>query len=44
LAGYPVEELFAAIDYDSSDDFPIPFSIISKYQLKDEQLQDSLKK
>jgi Integrase zinc binding domain len=37
------EELFAAIDYDPSDDFPVSFSIITKYQLKDEQFQSSLK-
>jgi RNase H-like domain found in reverse transcriptase/Integrase zinc binding domain len=43
LAAYSTEELFSAIDYDPSDDFPVSFSIISKYQLKDEQFQSSLK-
>jgi RNase H-like domain found in reverse transcriptase/Integrase zinc binding domain len=43
LAVYSTEELFAAIDYDPSDDLPVFFSIISKYQLKDELFQSSLK-
>jgi hypothetical protein len=42
LDAYSNEELFAAIDYDPSD-FSVSFSIISKYQLKDEQFQSSLK-
>jgi hypothetical protein len=37
----PTEEIFAAIQYDPTDDFPVYFAIISKYQLKDEQLQSN---
>ena len=35
------DELFAAIQYDPSDDFPVSFAIISKYQLQDKELQSS---
>jgi hypothetical protein len=40
---FPTEEIFAVIPYDPIDDFPVSFAIISKYQLKDEQLQSSFK-
>jgi hypothetical protein len=39
-----VEELFAAIQYDPSDDFPVSFAIISKYQLRNKDLQASFKR
>jgi hypothetical protein len=39
-----VEELFAAIQYDPSDDFPVSFAIIPKYQLRDEDLEASFKR
>ena len=38
------EDLFAAIQYDPSENFPVSFAIISKYQLKDKHLQASFKK
>jgi hypothetical protein len=34
-----VEELFAAIQYDPSDGFPVSFAVISNYQLRDKDLQ-----
>jgi hypothetical protein len=41
---YSVEDLFAAIQYDPSDYFPVSFAIMSKYQLSDKDLQASLKR
>jgi hypothetical protein len=41
---YSVEELFAAIQYDPSDVFPVSFAIISKQQLRDKDLQATLKR
>jgi hypothetical protein len=35
------EELFAALQYDLFDYFPVSFAIISRYQLKDKELQSS---
>jgi Integrase zinc binding domain len=42
LSSCLTEELFAAIQYDPLDDFPVSFAIISKYQLEDRELQSSL--
>jgi hypothetical protein len=39
-----IEDLFAAIQYDHSDDFLDVFIIISKYQLTDKEIQASLKR
>jgi lipoprotein NlpI len=39
-----IEDLFAAIQYDPSDDFLDVFIIISKYQLTDKEIQASLKR
>jgi hypothetical protein len=39
-----IEELLAAIQYDPSDDLLVSFSIISKYQLTDKDIQASLKR
>ena len=41
---HSTEELLAAVHYDPSDDFPVSFAIIAKYQLKDIELQSSLVK
>jgi hypothetical protein len=43
-AAFSIEELFSAIQYNPSDDFPASFATISKYQLKDKDLQTSLKR
>jgi transposase InsO family protein len=42
VSSCPTEELFAAIQYDPLDDFPVTFAIISKYQMEDREFQSSL--